>query len=59
MGVSGLIPACSTDAKKTETLSKLSTGLARAEKAVESRTADLDKCFEWWQKFFNYEFPSR
>ena len=59
MGVSGLIPSCTTETKKDDALSKLATGLTRAEKANEEREKDLDKCFEWWNKFFNYEFPAR
>lgn len=59
MGVSGLISACSTETKKQDALSKLSTGVTRVEKAVEQRDKDLDKCFEWWDKFFNNQFPSR
>jgi hypothetical protein len=59
MGISGLIDACRTDAKKQDALSKLSTGLSRAEKAVEQRNKDLDKCFHWWDMFFNGKFPAR
>lgn len=54
-----LIEACSTDVKKQDALSKLSTGLGRAEKAVEQRDKDLDKCFYWWNMFFNGKFPAR
>jgi hypothetical protein len=59
MGISGLVPACSTDAKKQDASSKLSTGLSRAEKAYEYRESDLDKCFYWWDMFFNNKFPAR
>ena len=59
MGISGYVYPCATDAKKEDALSKLTTGFTRADKAYEQRTADLDKCFSWWQLFFNYKFPSR
>ncbi len=59
MGISGLISACSTDAKKADASSKLLTGLVRAEKACEQRDKNLDNCFYWWNMFFNGKFPSR
>ncbi len=59
MGMSGYVKACSSDAKKNDALSKLSTGHSRAEKAYEKRESDLDMCFYWWGMFFNGEFPSR
>jgi hypothetical protein len=37
MGISGYVTACNTDAKKEDALSKLTTGLTRAEKASEQR----------------------
>lgn len=59
MGISGSIKACSTSAKKYTTLSKLSSDLARAEKAYYQKDKNTDKCFEWWNVFFNGHFPSR
>lgn len=59
MGISGYVPACSTEANKTEALSKLSTAYSRAEKAYNERDKNLDNCFEWWDKFFNGRFPNR
>lgn len=59
MGISGMIEACSTYAKRQDALSKLSTGLGRAEKAAEQRDKDLDKCFHWWDMYFNSRFPAR
>lgn len=59
MGISGFIDASSTDVKKQDALSKLSTGLSRAEKAVEQRDKDLDKCFSSWDLFFDGRFPAR
>lgn len=59
MGISGMIEASSTYAKKQDALSKLATGLSRAKKAVEQRDTDLHECFYWWNMFFNDRFPSR
>ena len=59
MGVSGMIEACGTDVKKQDALSKLSTGLSRAEKAVEQRDKNLDNAFYWWDMFFDGKFPAR
>lgn len=59
MGISGYVQACATDAKKQDSLSKLTTGLTRAEKACEHRERNLDKCFYWWNLFFNNQFPNR
>jgi hypothetical protein len=59
MGISGMIGACATDVKKRDALSKLSTGVSRAEKAVEQRDKDLNKAFYWWDMFFDGGFPAR
>jgi len=59
MGISGYVSACSTEAKKIDSLSKLNTGLSRSLKAVEHRENDLDKAFYWWNMFYNYNFPNR
>jgi hypothetical protein len=59
MGISGYVKACSTDAKRDDALSKVKTGFTRADKAVENREKNLDDCFNWWNLFYNYEFPSR
>lgn len=59
MGISGYISPCSSDAKKVDALSKLKTGLTRAENAYEQREKNVDLCFEWWDKFFANKFPSR
>lgn len=59
MGISGYVRACSSDSKRTDALSKLSTAHSRAEKAYAKRETDLDDCFYWWNLFFNNEFPSR
>jgi hypothetical protein len=59
MGISGYVRACASEVKKQDALSKLATGVSRAEKAYEQRENDLDKCFYWWDMFFNGKFPSR
>lgn len=59
MGISGSISPCSSDVKKQDALSKLSTGLTRAEKAVEMRESNLDTCFYWWNMFYDGRFASR
>lgn len=59
MGISGYIAACSTDAKRTDALSRIKTAYTRADKAYDNRTSNLDDCFYWWNLFFNNEFPSR
>ena len=59
MGISGIIEPCSTYVKKQEALSKLSTGLGRAEKADDQRDRDTDKAFLWWNLFFAGRFPAR
>jgi Second Messenger Oligonucleotide or Dinucleotide Synthetase domain len=59
MGISGLVKACKTAIKKTDALSKLSTGYSRAIKAFDERSGNLDNAFYWWNLFFNNEFPSR
>lgn len=59
MGISGYVSACISDTKKEDALSKLTTGLTRAEKAYEQRENELDKSFYWWNLFYNDKFPSR
>jgi hypothetical protein len=59
MGISGLVDACSSAAKKEESVSKTLTGFIRAEKAYEQRSGDIDKCFYWWNMFFADKFPAR
>lgn len=60
MGISGLIPACSSDSKKEEALSKINTGLTRIIKAREAENVgNTNSAFNWWDIFFGYSFPSR
>lgn len=59
MGVSGLIPACKTEAFKTDALSKLGTAATRAEKAVDAASkGDISGAFEWWRLLYDNQFPS-
>lgn len=59
MGVSGYISACTTDAKLEDAKSKLSTALARAQKARDAEAAgDTKKAFEWWDLLYDGNFPS-
>jgi Second Messenger Oligonucleotide or Dinucleotide Synthetase domain len=58
-GISGYIPACSTDIKKQDALSKLQTALTRAENARdEAMKENTSKAFEWWRLLYNSEFPT-
>ena len=58
-GISGYIAACASEAKKTETLSKLSTAKTRAENAREAeRAGKTSEAFDWWDKLFAGNFPS-
>jgi len=60
MKVSGLIPATKTPNQRETALSKLTTALSRAEKAVAARKKDkIDDTFNWWNKLFNENFPAR
>jgi hypothetical protein len=59
MGISGLIPACKTEIKKLDALSKLETAATRAEKARDaSSNGKLSEAFDWWRLLYNNEFPT-
>lgn len=59
MGISGYIYPCSTDAKKSDALSKLETALVRAQKARDAEEAEkIHDAFYWWNLVFNGHFPS-
>ncbi len=50
---------CSTDAKKSDALSKLETALVRAQKARDAEEAEeIRDAFYWWNLVFNGHFPS-
>jgi len=59
MGFSGYVWPCKTEAQRRAALSKLATGYGRAINACECRIARPDLAFDWWQKFYAYEFPAR
>ena len=59
MGISGLISPCSTELKKADTLSKLTSGLKRADKANIAKGSNIGDCFNWWDLFYCHQFPSR
>jgi hypothetical protein len=59
MGISGYIPACSSDAKREDALSKLETAYSRAQKARDESAKDnIAEAFEYWRLLYNYEFPT-
>ena len=59
LGISGYIYPCSTDAKKSDALSKLETALVRAQKARDAEEAEkIRDAFYWWNLVFNGYFPS-
>lgn len=59
-GATGRIYACSTDAKKTDALSKLNTAAVRARNALNARNSgDPDTAFYFLNQLFNGNFPSR
>lgn len=58
-GISGYIAPCSSDAKKSDALSKLETALKRAEKAREAESqGEISDAFYWWNLVFNEKFPA-
>lgn len=59
MGVSGYIPACKTEALKTDALSKLYTAATRATKAREAASReDISGAFDWWRLLYGDRFPT-
>lgn len=59
MGVSGFIPACKTEAKREDAMSKLKTAATRAEKARDSEAAgNTSEAFDWWRLLYGDRFPS-
>lgn len=58
--LSGRIHPCSTDAKKTDALSKLNTAAVRARKALEAdKVGNTKSAFEFLDLLFGYKFPAR
>ena len=59
MGISGYIPACSTENKRQEAMSKLETALIRAEKARDAAYKEkFSEAFDYWRLLYNNEFPT-
>jgi len=58
-GISGYISPCSSDAKKSKTLSKLETALKRAQNAIDAENeGEITDAFYWWNLVFNEKFPA-
>lgn len=59
MGFSGYIYPCKTEAFRQDSLSKLKTAAARAEKAREAEVnQDTKTAFDWWRMLYNDKFPT-
>ena len=59
IGISGYIQPCSTDAKKSDALSKLVNAHVRAESAREAEAkGNVSDAFYWWNKVFAEKFPA-
>jgi hypothetical protein len=59
MGISGYIPACSTDVKRQDALSKLERAYTRAVKAREAAEKEnVLEAFDYWRLLYNDEFPT-
>ena len=59
VGVSGYISPCSSQANLDDAMSKLKTAVTRAEHANQAQSdGDIKGAFEWWDKLYNYRFPS-
>ena len=57
MGVSGLVPACSSQASLDAALSKLQTARVRADKAGNAeRDGQIKDAFDWWDLVFDGNF---
>lgn len=59
MGISGMVRACKTDAKKASALSKVTTAATRTQKAYDEKDKNLDNTFYYLDLLFNGQFPAR
>lgn len=60
MGVTLTIQASSTDTQRETALSKLTTAVGRATKAIDyAQKGNTDQSFYYWNLLFNNKFPSR
>ncbi|NEW72269.1 nucleotidyltransferase domain-containing protein [Streptomyces rhizosphaericus] len=58
-GISGYVPAAHTENYREDALSKLTTALNRARKAVHAESdGDIEGAFKEWDKVFNGRFPA-
>jgi hypothetical protein len=58
-GISGYVPAASTENYKEEALSKLTTALSRAQHAREAEAdGRIEDAFYYWDRVFNGNFPA-
>lgn len=58
-GISGYVNACSSEAFKSDALSKLSTAKVRSQKARDASTSEnIKDAFYWWNKVFAENFPN-
>ncbi|MCE2804443.1 MAG: hypothetical protein LW700_04435 [Gemmataceae bacterium] len=56
--ISGCIPACKSEAARSDALSKLETAATRAEKARAAESAGkTPEAFDYWRLLYNYKFP--
>lgn len=59
MKVSGFIPACTSEARKKESISKMSTAYNRANKAREAEEQrKIPDAFDLWNLLYNGNFPA-
>lgn len=58
-GISGYVQAAHTENYRQDALSKFTTALGRARKAMAAESdGDIKEAFEWWDKVFNGRFPA-
>jgi len=58
-GISGYVNACSSEALKSDALSKLSTAKVRSQKARDAcESENIKDAFYWWNKVFAENFPN-
>lgn len=58
-GISGYISPCSSEAQKSDALSKLETAFKRADNAREAEKAGkISDAFDWWDLVYAKNFPS-
>lgn len=59
LGISGLIPACKSESKREDAVSKLLTASVRADKAWEAESkGKIANAFYWWRLLYDDHFPA-